>query len=41
MEKEIYTNAEMDVVVFESNDIIATSGEDYTTPIIPGNGIDD
>lgn len=39
MEKEMYFDVEMDVVEFESNDIIATS-EEWTTPIIPDNGID-
>ncbi len=33
--KELYLNAEMDVVKFVANDVITTSGENVTTEWVP------
>ena len=35
-EKKVYEKPKMDVIVFEAEDIIKTSGDDNETPIIKG-----
>lgn len=38
--KKFYEKAEMEIVEFEAEDVITTSGEDIDNPVI-GNGDDD
>lgn len=43
MQKELYSEAEMELLVFDATDIIVTSGttpggEEDETPFVPGGG---